>query len=134
LLVKQQFTSEYACWNVPGGGREVGETEEQCVVREIKEETTLDVRVERLLLDGPSHLHSPYRRFKVYLCTPLEGDAQPDGAESIEARWFDLDDPSQLSREALNSDTAYETVQRIREALHDDQGCGAPPKPKHTRP
>ena len=39
LLVRQRFGSEYECWNVPGGGREDEETEEQCVVREIKEET-----------------------------------------------------------------------------------------------
>ncbi|MBN1140117.1 MAG: NUDIX domain-containing protein [Anaerolineae bacterium] len=117
LLVRQQFGSEYECWNVPGGGREDDETEEQCVVREIKEETNLDVRIERLLIDGPSHPHSPYWRFKIYLCTPIEGHTSPDNVESVEVRWFDLSDPSQLSREALNSDTAHATVQRIRQAL-----------------
>ena len=39
LLVRQRFGGAYECWNVPGGGREDDETEEQCVVREIKEET-----------------------------------------------------------------------------------------------
>ena len=117
LLVRQRFGSGYECWNVPGGGREDDETEEQCVVREIKEETNLDVRIERLLIDGPSHPHSPYRRFKTYLCTPLEGYASPDDVESVEVRWFDLSDASQLRLEALNSDTAYETVQKIRKAL-----------------
>jgi 8-oxo-dGTP pyrophosphatase MutT (NUDIX family) len=117
LLVKQRFGGGYECWNVPGGGCEDDETEEQCVVREIKEETNLDVRIERLLIDGPSHPHSPYRRFKTYLCTPIEGHASPDDVESVEVRWFDLSDPSQLSLEALNSDTAYATVQRIRQAL-----------------
>ena len=117
LLVKERFGSEYECWNVPGGGREVEETEEQCVIREIKEETNLDVRIECLLIDGPSHPHSPYQRFKTYLCTPIKGHARPDGAESVEVRWFDLSDRSQLRLEILNSDTAYETVQRIRRAL-----------------
>jgi 8-oxo-dGTP pyrophosphatase MutT (NUDIX family) len=117
LLVRQRFGRGYECWNVPGGGREDDETEEQCVVREIKEETNLDVRIECLLIDGPSHPHSPYRRFKTYLCTPIEGHARPDDAESVDVRWFDLSDASQLSLEALNSDTAHVTVQRIRQAL-----------------
>ena len=117
LLVKQRFGSEYECWNVPGGGREDHETEEQCVVREIKEETNLDVRIERLLIDGPSHPHSPYQRFKTYLCTPVQGHASPDDIESVEVRWFDLCDLSQLSLEVLNSDTAFTTVQTIRQAL-----------------
>jgi 8-oxo-dGTP diphosphatase len=117
LLVRQRFGSEYECWNVPGGGRADDETGEQCVIREIKEETNLDVRIERLLIDGPSHPHSPYQRFKTYLCTPVQGDVTPDGVESVEVRWFDLSDPSQLSLEALNSDTAFTTVQRIRQVL-----------------
>lgn len=117
LLVRQRFGSEYECWNVPGGGREGDETERQCVVREIKEETNLDVRIERLLIDGPSHPHSSYQRFKTYFCTPIEGYASPDDVESVAVRWFDLRDPSQLSLQALNSDTAFKTVQRIRQAL-----------------
>jgi hypothetical protein len=70
-----------------------------------------------LLIDGPSHPHSPYWRFKTYLCRPVRGHASPDDAESVEVRWFDLSDPAQLSPEALNSDTASTTVQRIRQAL-----------------
>ncbi|MBN1579699.1 MAG: NUDIX domain-containing protein [Anaerolineae bacterium] len=116
LLVKQRFGSEYECWNVPGGGREDEETEEQCVIREIKEETNLDVRIERLLIAGPPP-HGPYQRFKTYLCTPIEGDARPDDVESMEVRWFDLRDASQVSLEALNSETAFTTVQRIRQTL-----------------
>jgi 8-oxo-dGTP diphosphatase len=56
LLVKQRAESGYEWWNVPGGGREANETEEQWIVREVKEETNLDVKVVCLLIDGPSHL------------------------------------------------------------------------------
>ncbi|CAN5542999.1 hypothetical protein BH11ARM2_BH11ARM2_27180 [soil metagenome] len=36
-------------WTLPGGGLEFGEHPEQAVVREVKEETGIDVRVRRLL-------------------------------------------------------------------------------------
>ncbi|MFA5994556.1 MAG: NUDIX domain-containing protein, partial [Parcubacteria group bacterium] len=45
LLVLRQ---DYDLWNLPGGGLEKGESPWQGVVREVKEETGLDVEVVRL--------------------------------------------------------------------------------------
>jgi mutator protein MutT len=36
-------------WNLPGGGVEAGEMPDEAVVREVKEETALDVTIERLV-------------------------------------------------------------------------------------
>ena len=124
LLVRQRNTSSgYEWWNVPGGGREGDESEEQCIIRETKEETGLDIRVERLLIDGPSHPHSGYQRFKTYLCTPVGGEAQP-GSEPesiavalVNVGWFDLRDVSQLTLEAVNNSITHAMLQRIRKAL-----------------
>ena len=116
-LVKQRGEYDYFWWNVPGGGREANETEEQCIVREVKEETNLDVKVGYLLIDGPSHPHSPYQRFKTYLCTPIGGELKPDDSESYDVRWFDLSDEAQLKLEIVNNDTSYEMLRRIRQAL-----------------
>jgi ADP-ribose pyrophosphatase YjhB (NUDIX family) len=107
----------YEYWNVPGGGLEPGETEEQAVVREVKEETNMDVRIKRLLIDGPSHRHSPYKRYKTFLCTPVGTDASPDGMETFEVGWFNLWDVSQLSIEIMNNETTYVMLQRISKAL-----------------
>lgn len=48
LLLEQKVTDSRE-WSLPGGALEVGETIEQCMIREMKEETGLDIVVEDLL-------------------------------------------------------------------------------------
>ena len=48
LLVKQDVNATRH-WSLPGGALEYRETIEQCLIREIKEETGLDVKVKELL-------------------------------------------------------------------------------------
>lgn len=60
LLVEQSVTRSRH-WSLPGGALEYGETLEQCLVREMKEETGLDVSVDSLLyirdwIPGDSHV------------------------------------------------------------------------------
>lgn len=40
--------TDYDLWNLPGGTLEHGETPWDCVIREVKEETGLDTKIERL--------------------------------------------------------------------------------------
>lgn len=113
-------------WLLPGGGRENGESEAACVQREMLEETCLDVRVERLLLDEPGHPGGVYRRFKTYLCQPVGGEASPgfepveEGGgdfEIVEVRWFDLRDDSGWDPELRADPITYPALQRVRSVL-----------------
>lgn len=47
LLVKRANPPAQGLWSLPGGRLEAGETAHQGVVREVREETGLEVRVER---------------------------------------------------------------------------------------
>ena len=50
LLVEQKVTeSQSRDWSLPGGGLEFGESIENCLIREILEETGLEVTVKELL-------------------------------------------------------------------------------------
>ncbi|MHA2038268.1 MAG: NUDIX domain-containing protein [Promethearchaeota archaeon] len=100
LLIKHRhYNNDLEYWIIPGGGREEGETEEECVKREIKEETNLDVVVEQLLLEMRGQTDSNYRFYKTYFCQPLSDNAQPGTEPELEpgmdyeiseVGWFDL--------------------------------------------
>ena len=100
LLIKHsQHKDGVEYWLLPGGGREEGETEKECVKREMKEETNLDVVVERLILETAGLPNTAYRSYKTYLCKPLTNNAQPgyepeseasEVYEISEVGWFDL--------------------------------------------
>jgi 8-oxo-dGTP diphosphatase len=127
LLIQQhEHASGRVYWLIPGGGREAGESEEECVQREMHEETNLDVVVERLLLDEPAHPGSLYARRKTYLCRPLGGVAQPGyepepefaSAYSFTAvGWWDLHDEDTWDALILNDPITPGLLRRIRAAL-----------------
>jgi len=100
LLIKQTgLASGRSYWLIPGGRIEPDETEEDCVRREMQEETGLHVQVQYLLLDEPSNPGASFRRQKTYVCRILDGEARP-GYEPEEAYatayrftdigWFEL--------------------------------------------
>lgn len=50
LLVEQKVTESLKRkWSLPGGTLEINETLEECLIREMKEETGLDVKIDKLL-------------------------------------------------------------------------------------
>jgi ADP-ribose pyrophosphatase YjhB (NUDIX family) len=49
LLLVKQYVTDSRSWSLPGGKLEFGEAINQCLIREMKEETGLDVAVKELL-------------------------------------------------------------------------------------
>lgn len=73
-------------WDLPGGHLALGESVERCVLREVKEETGLDVTIERLL-GLSSMLAEPYFQafFACRLTVFQKPQLRPD--EHVEHRW-----------------------------------------------
>jgi 8-oxo-dGTP diphosphatase len=82
-------------WDLPGGHLVLGESFEDCLLREVKEETALDVAIDRLL-GFHSMVLEPYLQ-AIYACRltvfqPVKQRAD----EHVEHRWVTLDELASL--------------------------------------
>jgi ADP-ribose pyrophosphatase YjhB (NUDIX family) len=96
VLVKRAHEPRKGEWSLPGGTVELGETLIEAVMREIKEETGLDVEVGDIVevfdrvhrLEGRIQYH-----FVIvdYLCHPIGGTLQA-GDDAAEVAWVAVDE------------------------------------------
>ncbi len=84
-------------WEIPGGGAEPGESPDETAIREMREETGLDVALERLtgvyyeVGPSPGHDHGPIIHF-VFRARSLDGRAPVAQPPEIgDLGWFALD-------------------------------------------
>lgn len=97
LLVKRGHEPRKGEWSLPGGAVEVGETLEAALVREVREETCLDVRVgpvvevlDRIRPDAPGRVEYHYVIVD-YVCHVIGGTAAC-GSDADDVRWVDRGD------------------------------------------
>ncbi len=134
LLIKHShYKDGMEYWVLPGGGREEGETEEECVKREIKEETNLDVIVEKIVVELRGRPDNYYPLYKTYLCKPITFDAKPgyEPEASIDyvisdLCWYDLHDESDWPISDLTLPKPadyinYHTLKKIQKLLGYDK-------------
>jgi 8-oxo-dGTP diphosphatase len=91
LLIQRGHDPHRGRWTLPGGWVEPGETPEQAVVREIKEETGLDVHVGAVAgrVRVPAGVDIEYDVVD-FVCTPLDPDAMPAaGDDAADVRFVD---------------------------------------------
>ncbi len=86
LLVKSTYQRIHP-WGLPGGSLEYGEHPEEAVLREVWEETGLNINIEKLLL---INTWRPDRVGMYYLCRVTGGEFRPSD-EVSEFAYFSLD-------------------------------------------
>ena len=95
LLITQRHADAHlgGLWEFPGGKREPGESFEQCLKRELREELDVDVTVGELL-ESVSH-DDPDKsiHLKFFVCRLDQGEPQPLGCAAVQ--W--------VTRESLQS-------------------------------
>lgn len=102
---------DHDLWNLPGGKLEQGEAPWTGVVREVKEETGLEVEVERLA--GLYYKPEQGEVVFSFLCKIMNGEITLT-EEADQIKYFKFSE--------LPSNTSAKQVERIKDAL-DNKGC-----------
>jgi len=99
LLVKKNATDNI--WSFPGGAVELGETLQNALIREVHEETSIEVDVLRLItnsnvirVDNKNNIRLHYV-LSIYECSYIRGEPN-FGDDVIDASWHKLSDLNQL--------------------------------------
>ncbi len=91
LLVQERAARVYGRWNLPSGSIEVGYSVEATAVREAKEETGLDVRLEQDLGQYETGF-SDGSMIHLYLASTDDDIVSFPPTEVLDARWFKLEE------------------------------------------
>ena len=121
LLVKRGREPLAGQWSLPGGAVEVGETLEECLVRELREETGLDVEVgpvievfDRITRDAGGRVEYHFVLVD-YLCWPIAGELRAAS---------DVDDARYVAPDALGPYSltvkAHHVIERALELARTD--------------
>ena len=96
LLIKRR---DNELWALPGGGHDIGETIEQTAIREVKEETGLDVEIVALtgIYTDPAHVVAfsngeVRQQFSLCFTTRQKGGTLAIDHESTDIAWTSPDD------------------------------------------
>lgn len=122
LLLQLDTQKNELFWTLPGGGKEGKESDEACLVRELKEETGLDIEIITLLFDESDAPSKNYKRRRTYLCF-AEGDPIPGyepGSRRFQikqAAWFDLCNPKQWPSGFMEDHFVLPVLKRIQKEL-----------------
>lgn len=118
LLVRSQYhNKEY--WILPGGGLEVGETHFDCVKREVKEETNIDVEVGKLIFTDKNEMEH-----LTYLCTPISDDVKtgsdPDQEHTviIETKYISAKE-LELIENFIPEKMKFHLLKGLKEGFHE---------------
>jgi 8-oxo-dGTP diphosphatase len=118
LLAKRGSEPGKGKWSVPGGLVELGEKVEKAVVREVKEETNLDVEVTRLVdavnniikdSDGKLRFHFVILDF----ITKLNGGTLQSSSDVLDTKWVRIDEAEDYDL----TDTFREFLKRNKDQL-----------------
>jgi len=92
LISRRLQRSVYAgWWEIPGGKIDPGESPEEAVVRELREEVGVEIEVTGALPEVEHHYDHAHVRLHPRLCRLVPGSPEPVPIEVAEVRWIALE-------------------------------------------
>ena len=121
ILLQKRTDGDW--WSLPAGGMEPGETPTQAAMREVREETGLEIAIERFLgvYTDPAvcTVYPDGRRVQIvsvtFLARAAGGELIESNEETAELRWF--------PPEALPDNLTPTSRERIERYLAQPDGC-----------
>jgi len=114
LLVKRAYDPNKGLWSIPGGLVRLGETLEEALKREVKEETGVEIEVGDVAFVGEEIFRFNGIRYHYiiidFLARIRSGELKA-GSDAEEVRWFHFDE----------LDNAVEFVRRIVEKIRSGE-------------
>ena len=92
LLLQRAITPNKGKWDLPGGYIEPGESAEDALLRELKEETTLDITIRRYFRSFIVETEHNHIINFVFVCELASGEVRLSD-ENTDFRWHTLGDP-----------------------------------------
>ena len=114
-------------WGFPGGAIEIGETPEMAAIREVKEETGLDVKASGLIgiyTDGDMEYPNGDKVHSICIVYELEklgGQLTCDHLETVDLQYFDLDEMPELfckQHEEIKNDLQKRQPGQVFKRIH----------------
>lgn len=93
LATKRGYCEFINMWEFPGGKIESGETKEQALVREIKEELNIEINVDKFAIDIEYQYPNFYLFMSCFMCSIKEGSIEL--LEHNDGKW--------ITKEELNT-------------------------------
>jgi len=114
-LIKRNNEPFKGYWSIPGGHIDFGETAEQAVIREVKEETGLNFKPKFLGYRDELYPDINWHAEVLVFYGEVEGEEEIDGKEIVAIKWFDIHETAKMK-------LAFEHEKTIRMYLEDKNG------------
>jgi 8-oxo-dGTP diphosphatase len=103
LLITQRHAKSHlgGLWEFPGGKREAGETFEQCLVREIREELGVEISVGKLFAEITHDYPEKSVHLKFFICRLISGEPQPIDCAAV--KWIQKNELSDFEFPAADA-------------------------------
>ena len=115
ILLAQHPRHRNGMYTVIAGFLEVGETLEQCVAREVKEET--GIQVQNIRYFGSQPWAFPSNMMMGFFAEYESGEVKPDYQELSDARWFDFDKLPPVAPKGTIARTLIDTLTQVDESI-----------------
>lgn len=108
-------------WGLPKGHMEEGETEVDTAIREVKEETNIDVEVNEKF--RYTQMYSPkedvMKEVVFFLAKNISNNQEPQFKEVSEVKWFEFD----KAIETITYNNSKELLLKVKKDLEEVQKC-----------